>query len=80
VKTDNIGAMFMAQIASSSLRTCHINTRYHFVRENREDRIIKNEFIKAAENDSNFHKECEPRGLQEAHKKVLEECNGEFGI
>jgi hypothetical protein len=28
VKTDNIGAMFMA---SSGERTCHIDTRYHYV-------------------------------------------------
>jgi hypothetical protein len=42
VKTDNIGAMFMAQNASSSVRTRHVDTRYHYIRENVEDGIIKN--------------------------------------
>jgi hypothetical protein len=54
VKTNNIGAMFMVQNASSGMRTCHIDTRYHVVRENLEDRIIKIEFVKSAENDSNI--------------------------
>jgi hypothetical protein len=34
VKTDNVGAMFMAQNASSGIRTRHIDTRYHYIREN----------------------------------------------
>jgi hypothetical protein len=37
VKTDNVGAMFMAQSASSGIRTRHINTHYHYVRENLEE-------------------------------------------
>jgi hypothetical protein len=32
-KTDNVGAMFMAQNNSSGVRTRHIDTRYHFLRE-----------------------------------------------
>jgi hypothetical protein len=45
VKTDNVGAMFMAQNSSSGVRTQHVNTRYHFVREKLDDGIIKIEFI-----------------------------------
>jgi hypothetical protein len=37
VKTENVGAMFMAQNASSGVRTRHIDTRYHYVRENLEE-------------------------------------------
>jgi hypothetical protein len=40
VKTDNVGVMFMAQNASSSVRTRHIDTCYHHVRENLEEGII----------------------------------------
>jgi hypothetical protein len=40
VKTDNVGAMFMAQNASSVIRTRHIDTRYHYVRDNLEEGII----------------------------------------
>jgi hypothetical protein len=54
VKTDNIGAMFMAQNSSSGMRTCHLDTRYHYIRENVEDGIIKIEFVKSMENDSDI--------------------------
>jgi hypothetical protein len=40
VKTDNVGAMFMAQNSSSGVRTRHVDTRYHFVPENLDDGII----------------------------------------
>jgi hypothetical protein len=50
VKTDNVGAMFMAQNSSSGVRTWHVDTRYHFVRENLDDGIIKIEFNKSVEN------------------------------
>jgi hypothetical protein len=49
VKTDNVGAMFMAQNASSGVRTRHIDTRYHYVKENLEE-----EFVKSIENDSDI--------------------------
>jgi hypothetical protein len=42
VKTDNVGAMFMAQNASSVVRTRHIDTRYHYARENLEELLISN--------------------------------------
>jgi hypothetical protein len=48
------GAMFMAQNYSSGMRTCHVGTRYHFIRENVVDGIIKIEFVKSMENDSDF--------------------------
>ena len=54
VKTDNIDAMFMAQNISSGVRNRHVDTRYHFVRENLEDGIIKIDFVKSAENDSDI--------------------------
>jgi hypothetical protein len=54
MKTDNVGAMFMAQKASSGVRTRHIDTRYHYVRENLEEGIINIEFVKSIENDSDI--------------------------
>jgi hypothetical protein len=41
VRCDNVGVIFMAENSSSGIRTCHIDTRYHFVREYVEDRLIK---------------------------------------
>ena len=75
VKTDNIGAMFMAQNASSGVRTCHVDTRYHFVRENLEDWIIKIEFVKSAENDSDIFTKNVNQEIYERHVKKLGECH-----
>jgi hypothetical protein len=40
VRCDNVGAIFMAENSSSGIRTRHIDTRYHFVRERVEDGLI----------------------------------------
>jgi hypothetical protein len=80
VKTDNVGAMFMAQNSSSGVRTQHVNTRYHFVRENLDDGIIKIEFIKSIENQSDIFTKNVTQEIYERHvKKFLEEyIEGEF--
>jgi hypothetical protein len=54
VKTDNVGAMFMTQKASSGVRTCHIDTCYDYVKENWEGGIINIEFVKSIENNSDI--------------------------
>jgi hypothetical protein len=68
VRTDNIGAMFMAENASSGIRTRHIDTRYHFIRGHVDDVFINNAFVKTDENDSymftkNFNKDTYKRYL-----------------
>jgi hypothetical protein len=50
VHVDNVGAIYLAEQATSSIRTKHIDTRYHFVREYIEDGIIKITFVRSAEN------------------------------
>ena len=40
VRVDNVGAIFMAENVSTSVRTRHVDTRYHFVREMIEDGFI----------------------------------------
>jgi hypothetical protein len=55
VRNDNIGAMFMAEKnASSDIRTRHIDTRYHFIREHVEDGFIKIVFVKIDNNHSDL--------------------------
>ena len=54
IKTDNIGAMFMSENASTGVRTRHVDTRYHFVREFIEDGFIKVEFVRSVENDADI--------------------------
>jgi hypothetical protein len=80
VKTDNVGAMFMAQNSSSGVRTRHVDTRYHFVRENLDDGIIKIEFIKSVENQSDIFTKNVTQEIYERHvEKFLEEyIEGEF--
>jgi hypothetical protein len=52
VRADNIGAMFMPKNASSVVRTRHIDTRYHFIRDHVEDSFIKIIFVKTDDNDA----------------------------
>jgi hypothetical protein len=40
VKTDNVGALFMSQNSSTSVRSRHVDTSYQFIRENVEDGIV----------------------------------------
>jgi hypothetical protein len=80
VKTDNVGAMFMAQNNSSGVRTRHVDTRYHFVREKLYDGIIKIEFIKSVENQSDIFTKNVTLEIYERHvERFLEEyIKGEF--
>jgi ketol-acid reductoisomerase len=80
VKTDNVGAMFMAQNSFSGVRTRHVDTRYHFVRENLDDGIIKIEFVKFNENQSDIFTKNITQEIYERHVQTfLEEyIEGEF--
>jgi hypothetical protein len=74
VKTDNVGAMFMTQNASSGMRTRHVNTCYHFVRENLKDGIIKIEFVKSVDNESDIFTKNVTQEIYEKHvENFLEE-------
>jgi hypothetical protein len=80
VKTDNVGSMLMAQNSSSGVRTRHVDTRYHLVRENLDDRIIKIEFIKSVEKQSDIFTKIVAQEIYERHVETfLEEyIKGEF--
>ena len=57
--TLNIDALFMLQNLATGVGFRHVDTRYHLIRENIEDGIVKVEFVKSSDNDSNiFNKEC----------------------
>jgi hypothetical protein len=47
---DNTGAIFLANNWSTSSRTKHIDTRYHFIREYIEDGSIELIYIRTNEN------------------------------
>ena len=44
----------MSQNSSTGVRTRHVDTRYHFIRENIEDGIVKMEFVISIDNDSDI--------------------------
>ena len=54
VRSDNVGAIFMTENPNSGVRTRHVDTRYHFVREHVEDGFIKIVFVKSEENDADI--------------------------
>jgi hypothetical protein len=62
------------------VRTRHVNTRYHFVRENLDDGIIKIEFIKSVENQLDIFTKSVTQEIYKRHvEKFLEEyIEGEF--
>jgi hypothetical protein len=67
VRMDNIGAIFMAENASTSVRTRHVDTRYHFVRELIEDGFIRIIFVKTDENDADLFTKNVNRETYEKH-------------
>ena len=50
VRVDNMGAIFMSENTSSGTRTRHVDTRYHFVRELVEEKVVEIIFVKTADN------------------------------
>jgi hypothetical protein len=54
VRCENVGAIFMAKNSSSGVRTQHVETSYHFVREHIVDEFIKDVFVKSMENNANL--------------------------
>jgi hypothetical protein len=57
VKTDNTGPLFMIQDSSKGVQSRHVNSRYHYVQENIEKGIVKNDFVKSSDNYSDIYTE-----------------------
>ena len=79
VKTDNIGALFMSQNSSTGVRSRHVDTRYHFIRENVEDGIVKVEFVRSSDNDSDIFTKNVNHEIYEKHMKKFLGNIEEFG-
>jgi hypothetical protein len=52
VRCDNVGAILMAENLSAGVRSRHVDTKYHFVREHFVDDFIKIVFIKSCDNNA----------------------------
>jgi hypothetical protein len=74
IVVDNIGAIYMAENNMSNNQTKHVNTRYHVVRELIEDGMIKVEFIRSENNDSDIFTKNLGRELFKKHSnKFMDE-------
>jgi hypothetical protein len=77
VRTDNVGAKFLVENASSGVRTRHNDTRYHFIRRYVEDGLIKIVFVKKDENDSDLFIKNVNKDAYERHVvKFFENIDG----
>jgi hypothetical protein len=54
IEVDNVGAIYMANNHTTSQRTKHVDTRYHFVRNYVEDGILKVVFVRSEDNDADI--------------------------
>jgi len=71
VNVDNIGAIYLAQTATTGNRTKHIDTRYHFVREYIERGVLKIVFVRSANNDADIFTKNLPTDLYLKHKQNI---------
>ena len=54
VHVDNIGAIYLATNNLSSQRTKHVDIRYHYVKEYIEDGVVKVQFVRSEDNNSDI--------------------------
>ena len=71
VRIDNVGAIFMSENKTSSNRTRHMDTRWHFVNQMQEDGLVKIIFVKSEENISDI-------GTKNVTGEVLERHEGKL--
>ena len=74
VHIDNLGAIYMGNNEMSGTCACHIDCRFHFVKEFIEDGIIKVIFIRSEQNDADIFMKNLSADLYERHiAKYIEE-------
>jgi len=78
VRVDNMGAIFMSENASSGIRTRHVDTRYHFVREQVAEKIVEIIFVRTEDNKADGFTKNVKGEVFEKHSKDFvwdkEEC------
>jgi hypothetical protein len=80
IKTDKIGAIFMAKNSSTGVRTRHVDTRYRFICEFIEDGFIKIEFFRSVENDVDIFTKNVSHDLYVKHTKNFLADAGSFSL
>jgi hypothetical protein len=67
LRVDNVGAIFMSKNVSTSSRTKHFDTRYHFMREFAEEGFVKIIFVRSEDNVSDPFTKNTPSSIYEKH-------------
>jgi hypothetical protein len=65
---DNVGAIFMAENATATARTKHVDARYQFVREYVENGFLKIVFVNSKENKAEMFTKNVLSELYDKHK------------
>ena len=71
VRVDNVSAIFMAETASASGRTRHIDVKYHHVRNSIEEGFIKVEFVVSEENYADIFTKNVRQVIYDEHKDAM---------
>ena len=71
VNVDNLGAIYLSKSASTSNRTKHIDTHYHFVREYIEDGTVLVQFVRSENNDADIFTKNLPGDSFKRHSKRI---------
>jgi hypothetical protein len=76
VNVDNVGAIYLSKNASTSNRTKHIDTRYHFFREYVEVGILKIKFVRSENNHADiFTKNTSVEIFKKMTKEIMNSPN-----
>ena len=71
VHVDNVGAIWLSNNLTTSIRTKHIDTRTSFVKEYQEDGKIIIKFVKSEENDADIFTKNTTNVIFSNHQKKL---------
>ena len=82
VRVDNVGAIYMTENTTTSSRTKHVDTRYHFVREFIDDNFLKIVFVRSEDNDADIFTKNTSGEIFERHgeKMVVQKSDVESKI
>jgi hypothetical protein len=70
----------MAENSLTGVRTRHVDTRYHFIREFIEDGFIKVEFVQSVENDADTFIKNVSHDLYVKHTKIFLADAGNYSL
>ena len=68
---DYVGAIFIDNNAKQSVRTKHIDARYHFIREYIVDGMVEIVFVPSEENGSDIFTKNVPKETYERHSDTF---------